>query len=253
MAEAFINPMVPNIGNQEAAMAGSQAVVFTATDRKIIEERGGAVDKGTTFLDVLKDKPLNTKVENEQTPIKPQEDIKELANRFRAHNRVIKHSALYIPPKEKVEISGALPDNYDNPPPPSLAGNEPEAKKTPPANIATIAGELKLNPTGLYDQFELEQEELHSLISRIHDLHLKRLLTEKEKEFTDLSTAIRTETLHSAKTSAKSWIEEQLDNLTRSAAEYKIKVARSIQALEFSEEREQNIIWLEKIVARLFK
>ena len=40
MAQQVIVPIMPNLGSQAEAMAGAQAVTFTATERQIIKERG---------------------------------------------------------------------------------------------------------------------------------------------------------------------------------------------------------------------
>ncbi|MDD5382812.1 MAG: hypothetical protein PHH60_04060, partial [Candidatus Margulisbacteria bacterium] len=209
MVNQAIAPIIPNIGNLEAAVAGSQAVTFTATDRKIIEERGGQVDKSRSFFDLLKEKPLTPEVENEETNVKPQQDAKELKRRYHEHKSMLKHAALYNP-REHVEITNALPDHYEEPRQIILAPEEQPASaqnavsqeqreklKQVVEATAKIAKELKLNPAELFDKFALEQSELHSLISRVKEYHLKRLLTENESEFTSLTEAIKNETIHS--------------------------------------------------------
>jgi hypothetical protein len=256
MAQQVIAPVIPNIGNQEAAVAGSSAVVFTATDRKIIEERGGTIERGRSFIDLLKNQPLTPEVENEETNVKSHQDVTELEGRYREHRRMLKHSVLYNP-QERVEINNELPDKYEEPAPVALepdieitrveAAKINEAKKILDETVALVK-ELNFNPAELFDKLTLEQKELHSLICRVKDLHLKRLLTEKESEFKRLSEEIKAETLQAAKPEARAWLEAQMDKLGRDAAEYKLDLLRSLQSMEFKAQREKAQKWLKKII-----
>jgi hypothetical protein len=95
-----------------------------------------------------------------------------------------------------------------------------------------LAKELNLSPVEIFDKFLVEQKELHSLISRIKELHLKRLLTNSTKEFKKLSELIRKETLASARPEARAWVEEQLEKLTHSALEYKQRLSQSLKEFQ---------------------
>ncbi|MEE8638702.1 MAG: hypothetical protein V3T21_06670, partial [Candidatus Margulisiibacteriota bacterium] len=149
MAGQPIAPIIPNMGGQEAAVAGSSAVIFTATDKKVIEERSGRIDRNQSFIDVLKNRPLTPEVENEETNVKPQQDVRELEGRHREHQRMLKHSPLYTP-REQVEITNELPDNYEEastivvePETPTLSrerkNKTPAQKKDAKAHEETVA------------------------------------------------------------------------------------------------------------------
>ena len=246
--------MIPIIGNTEMAGAANSAVIFTASDKKIIEERGGEVDRNRTFLDVFKEKPLMAKVENEQTGIKPETDTKDIESRQKSYRAIIKNSALIPPPHERVEITGRLPDTYEEentavPLPAEEKGTvTTKSAKALTAEAAAVARELNLNPADIFDKFSLEQEELTSLIYRIKDLHLKRLLTEDEKEFADLSRLIKEESLHNVKLEARPWFESQLEQLTTGAVKYKLGILDSLQAMAFDHHRDKMIGWLKKLL-----
>jgi len=258
---------------QEAAIAGSQAVTFTATDRKVIEERsGGEVNKALSFLEVFSQKqPLSPKVENEQSTVKPRQDIKELEGRYKDHHSMLKHSTLIIP-HERVEITGETPETLlmkegrHTPTPEQLPKIddyekqkekriEPETKAEEKTEIhlktAAIAKELNLNPSEIFDKFSLEQNELYSLVTRIKELHLKRLLCNTREEFTKLSEEIKKETLASARDEARTWLESQLSTLTRGAAQYKLSLLRSLKAMHYDDEKDENVKWLQEVVVKL--
>ena len=253
MEQPIIQPIIPTMGTVEAASAANSAAIFTASDRKIIEERGGGeVARNRTFLDVFKDKPLMAKVENEQTSVKPETDTKEIESRQRSYRGIIKNSALIPPPQERVEITGRLPDTYEEETPAaplklSEEENEPTAK-TLTGEAAAVARELNFNPAEIFDKFSIEQAELTGLIFRIKDLHLKRLLTEDEKEFTSLSQLIKEESLHNVKPEARPWFESQLDQLTAGAVKYKLGILNSLQVMALDHHRDQTIRWLKKLL-----
>lgn len=262
MVEQAIAPIIPNMGGQEAAVAGSSAAIFTATDKKLIEELGGSVDRNRSFVDVLKNKPLTPEVENEETNVKPHQDIKQLEGRQREHRRMLKHSTLSVP-REHVEISNQLPDSYEEPKE-TVLKPEPQAssKTAAPASdedkivkqkTIAIVKDLKLNSAEIFDKFALEQNELHSLVSRIKELHLKRLLTDSQSEFENLTREIKKETLSAAKPEARAWLKAQLDTLSLGAAEYKSNLIKSLQKMELNPKHEKNIKWLKKIISRLSK
>jgi hypothetical protein len=251
MAEQAIQGINPNIGAQAEAVAGNQAISFTATDRKIIEERGGEVNRNRSFIDVLKNKPLNTKVENEQTSVKPEIDIKELEGRVREHKQMLKHSVHHVP-EERVEITNTPPDNYEEQKKVvATPSKEDKAEIDTHKKTVAIVKELNLDPTKIIDKFKLEQNQLLNLVSRIKELHLKRLLTEDQKEFESISARIIKETISVARSEAKDWLTGQLNKLAKNAAEYKLKLEKSMQAVDYSKQREEIIKWLEKSTAKL--
>ena len=249
MAEAPIAPIVPNMGGQEAAIAGSAAVIFTASDRKIIEERGGTIDKQRSFLDALRNNPLTPEVENEQTTIHPQRNVKELQAQYREHKHILKHSAIFNP-QEHVEISNKPPDTYEEQTPPVLEIVPPAHNKELAEQTATVAKELQLNPAEVFDKFSLEQDKLLSLVLHIKELHLARLLTESKEEFESLSNKIETATLASVKDEAQDYFKEELNKLTRTAVEYKLGILNSLQAMEVDLKRKAAIKWLQKVIER---
>jgi len=237
-----IAPIVPHLGGQAEAVAGSSAAIFTATDRKLLQEITKEPVGKRSFREIFSKKPLTPTVENQETTARAPQNIQELKDRSKA----IKWKQKYYgqsTPQEQVEIKSQAE-------PSAQAKDEPEPKEENDLHqkAAEIAKELKLNPLELFDQFHLSQEELLKLIYRIKELHLKRLLSEKQKDFRALSLKIKSETLTHSKPEAKTWLEEQLDKLTRDAAEYKLGILKSLQALEYTPQREKNITWLEEIV-----
>jgi hypothetical protein len=226
MAQPAIAPIIPNLGNQEAAVAGSQAIAFTATDRKLIEERGGTIDKSRSFLSILKEKPLTPQVENEETNIKPELNPQEFAGRVKAHKKMLKHSVL-INPQERVKITNKLPDEY-------------QASETPVMEpVTTTPAVVKLEPS------------LSTVKSKIKRYQLERLFTDDEQEFIRLSEAIRQETLTTARPESKSWLEDQLKRVTADTAEYKLKLLNSLDSIEHDTHHKQMISWLTKTIRQL--
>ncbi len=238
MAEPIITPINPTPGSLNEAIAGSQAVIFTAADRKVIEERGGDFQGKGTFLDALAKKPLTPEVENAQTTDKPEQNLKEIEARYRDHKRRIKHATLYTS-REHVDITGVTPDTVGSVDQPVMA------------ETIALAKELKLDPAELFDKFALEQQELFSLISRIKELHLQRLLSESQREFAALSRRINQETLRAAKPEAKAWLEAQMNKLTLESANYKLKLLRSLQSLNFDAKHQASIKWLDQVIRKL--
>lgn len=268
MAEQGIVPIAPNMGGQEAAIAGSQAVAFTATDREIIEKRSGKINKNRHFIDLFKERPLTPEVENEETNVKPQQNIRGLDGHQQAQLQVLKNSTAYEP-KERVNLSNELPDKFAKnkptkvkPDPEDTSQNNkdiPETEKKPGKNTrihektAALAKEIKLNPAEILDKFTLEQEELHSLIYRIKELHLKRLFTNDKNEFDKLSKEIISASLRSVKPEAKNWLKAKLNLLTLEAAKYKLGIFKALQSMDYNQERKDTIHWLEKIIGQLSK
>lgn len=231
MANPIIAPIIPSLAPQNEAVAASQGVVFTATDRKIIEERGGEVKQRGSFIDVLSKRPLTPQVENEQTTVKPDQNVRELEDRYRDHQKALKHATLYNP-QEKVEITGASPELTDAVVKPLLPPEPAEIERTEvAAKTIALAKELKLDPAALFDQFTLEQNELFQLISQIKELHLKRLLTDDPKEFQKLTKRIAADTLRAAKEEARPWLSERLEQLTKETESYKSKLKAALRKL----------------------
>jgi hypothetical protein len=246
---------VPNIGNQAEAIAGSSAAIFTSTDRKLIEEISGGINKTRTFREIFGKKPLTREVENEETPVKVEQNVKEIEGRYQEHKSMLKNAAAKAP-KEQVSINSSPDENSDTILPannqpqtaPSISNKKEDGGFHPEA--AAIVKELKLNPAELFDKLSLEQNELINLIYRIKEIHLKRLLSETQKEFEALSEEITNATLSASRPEARAWLKEQLDKLTLDSAKYKRRLLKSLQSLEFDKQREENIKWLEKVVAR---
>jgi hypothetical protein len=269
-------PIIPvNIGLQAEATAGNQAVSFTATDRKLIEERGGTVEKGSDFKALFMRRDFTSKVENEQTAVRQEQDITALESRKRDHEKMLKHSNV-INPHDRAQISGEqAPDPSAIIPAPIIrrVSSEPvltslenvnlgqqkekekekKEDKTPQISkeTAKLAQELNLDPAQLYDKFALEQNELHSLIYKIKELHLKRLLSNTSEEFAAISEEIKKETLASGRAEAKEWLSSQLDGLTKGAAEYKLKLLKSLDSIGLNAHQEKAVKWLTGLVASL--
>jgi hypothetical protein len=265
MAQQVIAPIIPNFGPQAEAIAGSQSVTFTATDRKVIEERGGTVDRAKSFKDIFFNRDTTQKVENEESTIRQEQDIKALESRRREHRTMLKHSPLAVP-REHVEISNGKPEENVIIPPviirkpaetPKLVNLETvqvETKKEDRQlhqDTAKIIKELNFNPAEIFDKFALEQKELHGLIYRIKELHLKRLLSNTREEFEELSQIIKQETLAAGRPEAREWLEEQVDTLTKGAAEYKLKLLKSLESMGLNPHQEQIAKWLQKVIVQL--
>jgi hypothetical protein len=260
MAEANIAPITVNVNPQAEAIAGNSAAIFTATERKLIKEMAGEVDQKRSFKEIFAQKPLTPKVENEETTAKQEPDIKTLESQLKQHYRMLKDSP-YKVPREHVEIGGNQPEEPEHEkdthvPFPKNGATIPEIGKERPQvdlhqQTVAMAKELRLDSKDLLNKFSLQQKELHSLISRIKDLHLKRLLSETQEEFDRLSEKIRKETLASAKEAARPWLEAQLNNLSQGAAEYKLGVLKSLQSMDFNTQRKNSVKWLKKTIAKL--
>lgn len=264
MAERPVNPIIPIINLPREAAAASSSAIFSAADRKIIEERTGGENLRTRgFLDVLKDKPLLPEVENQETTVQePQKDAKAIESRFDQHRKMLKHSPITLR-KDQVVISGSLPDTFTEEEPFLLGEEEKggEEKKDDKADTQqaskekkealALANELKLKPSELFDKFNLEQKELFSLVSRLRAMHLRRLLSESRLEFEQLSSEIKRISLSAAKPAEKEWLENQFNRLTMEAAVYKLGVMRSLQQIEFNDDREKDLRWLEDEVRKL--
>jgi len=222
---------MPNLGGLNEAMAGAQSITFTAADRQIIKEIAGEVDKSRSFKEIFFKKDITHKVENEQTTVKPQQEIRAFENQRDKQQRLDNHPDKN--PNENVEISS----NTDNFQPAELDENiSPEKAETQTGTrmnqeTAAIIKELNLDPTELHDKFVLEQQDLHNLVYRIKERHFKRLMSTSLKEFEKLTEEIRKETLAAGRPEAREWLESQLDSLTRDAEEYRSKLKKSMQSV----------------------
>lgn len=252
MAEIPVGPIDPiNIGNQEAAIVGSSGAIFTAADRQIIKQRVGEINPEHDFIDVMREGTLAPDVEdveNEESNATPQHTPVELKGRRRDHRHMLKHSTIYGT-RERVEITNALPDNYEEgqaPPPQPPAEMTAAAELT--AETVLMAKELKFNPTELFNKLAIEQDQLHYLISRIKELHLQRLLAETKDDFYKITERIRLESLTGINKEARLWLEAQLDKLTLGAAEYKHSLLQSLQKMEFDQDRHKDLEWLAKTI-----
>jgi hypothetical protein len=250
MAGQNITPIIPNLSNQDAAVAGSQAVVFTATDRKVIEERGGNVEQTRSFLDVFKDKPLTPQVENEETNIKPEFSLQEFEGRIKDHKKSLKHSVI-INPQDKVLLTNTPPDSYEVEATPDLAP-EPVTQKADEAIAVKEPKPMAVNqsPSDVFDQLAIEQNKLNEVRGKVKRYHLERLLTDNEQEFNRLSAAIKETSLATAAPTSKEWLGAQLDQITSNTAEYKLKLLLSLDNLEQTN-HQQTIAWLKRNIDKL--
>jgi len=251
MAQQVIAPIIPNIGMQESAIAGSSAVIFTSTDRKIIKERTGEVDQARSFKELFSEKSLAPKVENEESTIKPEIDVAELEYRQREHRKMLKNSPLAAP-RDKTELTeekSAAPEIV----PPNMVSRiipplkESVEKSDIKKQTKEIAKDINLNADDIIEKFVLDEEDLHQLVFKIKELHLARLLTNSRKEFEKLSKIIKDETLGAARPEARDWINSRLDNLRLESAGYKLKLLNSLKSMRLNSEQEKNISWLKKI------
>lgn len=243
MAQQIIAPIIPNLSNQESAQAGSSAVIFTSTERKIIKERSGEVDPARSFKELFTEKSLAPKVENEEATVKPEIDIAELQQRQREHRRMLKNSPLKAP-RDSAEL-----EKPEIVPPINMAAqlttNIQVSQET-----ADIIKDLNLHSDDIVEKFAVDEKDLYQLIFKIKELHLARLLTNSRKEFEKLSKIIKDETLAAARPEAKDWLVSRLDNLRLESAGYKLKLLNSLKSMGLNSEQEKNIGWLEKIVKK---
>lgn len=232
-----VAPLIPNLGNQAEAMSGAQAMTFTATDRQLIKEIAGEVDKTKSFKEIFFRKDIAHRVENEQSSINPGQDIKVLESRQKAHEKMLENSSLRNPHeliqlsngKEQNETITGEEDRHSVSGQSSQPAGQPKAMRQ---ETASLVKELNLDPSELFDKFKLDEEELHNLIYRIKELHLKRLLCANENEFSGLTEAIKQETLTSGRPEARVWLAAQLEELTLAAREYKKKLSEALKQFQ---------------------
>ncbi|OGC23936.1 hypothetical protein A2291_05470 [candidate division WOR-1 bacterium RIFOXYB2_FULL_42_35] len=251
MESPNINPI--NINPQAEAIAANSGAIFTAADRKIIKEIAGETNPRKSFKDILMTKPLTQKIDSEKLTTKPVKDIMVAKNQYQEYQQTRPDNQINVPQAKAEKAAPMKPDEFHE----QAQQQQPRQAKgqgQQPAEVhhetAAMAKELKLEPTELLNIFSLEQKELFSLISKIRELHLKRLLTEQQAEFEQLTAKIKKQTLASAKPESKDWLSGQLDQLTLEAANYKSGILKSLQSIDFNQEREGIISWLTKIVAQ---
>ena len=237
-------PIIPNLGAQSEAISGSQGAIFTATDRQVIKERSGEVDPTKTFKELFLKRDLTPKVENEQSTVNPEMDLKAMESRRRAHRRLLKYSAITAP-HEHVEISGQAEEAA------ALAMTPPEVSLGAETTVAALPSrEIKVTREAEdYDRIAAEQKELNHLLSRIKEFNFKRVLCDNEAEFEKLSDEIKQATLAASQPEARSYLEAKLDAITKTTAEYKLKVLQSLESINY-DEHDKNVKWLNKMVAK---
>jgi hypothetical protein len=259
MAEQVLAPIIPNLGPQAEAVAGSQGAVFTATDRQVIKERSGEVDPTKTFKEVFFKRDITHKVENEQSTINPEMDLRAMESRRKEHRKMLKYSAITAP-REHVEISGEASEEAVVIAPPEVSLGHATAPQAPasvpveaekPAAPAEAAAVSQAEPADAFSQLVAEQNNLHSgLLIKIKELNLKRLFCSKPEEFEKLTVEIKNETLAASRPDARSYLEPKIDQLTKVTAEYKLKLMKSLETMYYEDENRKDTHWLQKIIDR---
>lgn len=247
MAERPIAPVGSGADLNAEATAGNQGVIFTATDRQVIKERSSEPVQDKSFIEIFKKKPLSAEIEAGSVEVDREQKVEEIKGRFQRHRSALKNSAI-VNHRERVEITHKTPDDFK--PGEPAAEPTPDQKQTN-AEIKAIAEELKLDDADLFDKFQLGPEELHKLVTRIKEFHLQRLLADTQAEFVRLTEEIKSATLASAFPDAREWLEAQLKRLTLDAAQYKIKLLESLEALEQDPLRQADIKWLKRVAEAL--
>jgi hypothetical protein len=256
MAEQAVVPIIPNLGAQAEAVSGSQGVIFTATDRQIIKERSGEVDPTRTFKELFLRRDLTPKVENEQSTINPEMDLKAMESRRRTHRRMLKYSAVTAP-RDHVDLSPDQEEVIVMAPPDVTIGKSDQPPVTSNQSPVTSSDELPVEKRNVkvtreaeaYDRIAAEQHQLNNLLSQIKELNFKRVLCDNETEFEQLSTEIKQATLAAAQPEARGYLEAKVDAITRTTAEYKLRLLQSLESIRY-DEHDKNVKWLNKMVAK---
>jgi hypothetical protein len=263
-----VTPIPARLTGQEAAVAGTQGAIFTAADRKIIEDRTDSpIDRSRSFIEAFKSEGLlMPKVENEVGTNKPEPTLFELKSRERDYRHIIKHSTI-TQARDQVNITNLTPDAAppEVTPAPIVGPQETagaplvqpvekvtigEEKKAPPKTIPTPTppqGDL----ARLFDQLQIEQKDLASVMPRIRTYHLTRLLSENEADFMELSKKIVAESLAVARPENRPWLEDQLKKITLGAAQYKLNLLTSLESMKLDDRHKQMIGWLTKLIEQL--
>lgn len=256
MAEQVLAPIIPNSGPLAEAAAGNQAVIFTASDRQVIKDRAGEIDPSKTFKEVFFKRDLTPKVENEQSTVNPEQDLRAMESRRREHRRMLKHSTITAP-HDHLELSGEVEEETVVMTPPEVTIGRPagrladaadrlEPKAEVPATEVAVKPEA---PAAEFDRISAEQSQLNNLLSRIKELHFKRLLCDNEVEFERISEEIKQATVAGGQPEAKTYLEAKVDAITRTTAEYKLKILQSLESIHY-DEHDQNVQWLQKMIAK---
>jgi len=261
MAEQVIAPIIPNPGTAAEAAAGNQGVVFTAADRQVIKERAGEVDTTRPFKEIFFKGDFTQKVENEQSTINPEMDLRAMESRRKEHKRILRYSAVTAP-QEHVEISGEARTEAPVIHPPEVDLSAEATAPLPPDLVyedkpATAAAVTPVVETGAdqekrtaaYDQTAEEQKTLNSIVSRIQELNFKRVLCDNEADFEKLSVEIKEITLSGSQPEARVYLEAKVDLITRTTAEYNLGVMQSLESMHY-DENDKNIKWLVKMVEK---
>ena len=256
MADQVIAPIIPNLGAQSEAISGSQGVIFTATDRQVIKERSGEVDSTKTFKELFLKHDLTPKVENEQSTVNPEMDLEAMESRRRAHRRMLKYSAVSTP-HEHVELSGQVQEEAVAMTPPEVSiGVSNQSPVTSQQSLVTDneapvdKREVKVTREAEdYDRIAAEQKQLNNIMSRIQELNFKRVLCDNEAEFEKLSDEIKQATLAASQPEAHSYLEAKVDAITKTTAEYKLKVLQSLESINY-DEHDKNVKWLNKMAVK---
>jgi hypothetical protein len=256
MADQVIAPIIPNLGAQSEAISGSQGAIFTATDRQVIKERSGEVDPAKTFKELFLKRDLTPKVENEQSTVNPEMDLEAMESRQRAHRRMLKYSAITAP-HEHVELSGQVQEEAVAMTPPEVtigaSNRSPGISNQPPITndkAHVDKREIKVpREAEDYDRIAAEQKQLNNIMSRIQELNFKRVLCDNEAEFEKLSEEIKQSTLAASQPEARSYLEAKVDAITKTTAEYKLKVLQSLESINY-DEHDKNVKWLNKMTAK---
>ncbi len=264
MAEAVVAPIIPNPGTQAEAAAGNQAVVFTASDRQVIKERAGEVDTPRPFKEIFFKGDFTQKVENEQSTINPEMDLRAMESRQKEHRRILKYSAV-TSPQEHVEISGEarreapvvhppevdLSDEAKVPVPPDMVYEDKPAAPVATAAVDETAA-VQEEAAAAYDEVTEEQKQLSGIVSKIQELNFKRVLCDNEADFEKLSDEIKEITFSGTQPEARDFLEAKVDLITRTTAEYKLGLIQSLESMQY-DENDKNVKWLKKIVKKYSK
>jgi hypothetical protein len=256
MPEQIAAPIIPNLGAQAESISGSQGVIFTATDRQIIKERAGDIDPSRSFKEIFTQRDLTPKVENEQSTVNPEQDLRAMESRRREHRRMLKYSALATP-HEHVELSGAAEEETVVMTPPEVSlgnrgnalpakGDRLESKAGIPTQEVSVKQEA---PAAEFDRIAAEQSQLNNLLSKIKELHFKRVLCDNEADFERISEEIKQATLAGSQPEAKSYLEAKVDAITKTTAEYKLRLLLSLESIHY-DEHDKNVQWLQKMIGK---
>jgi hypothetical protein len=255
----FEEPVIPRVGPQNDAMVTSQAVIYSATDRGQVKDQVNEVNR-RAIKEIFDQKNVSPKVENPATPITAQQIVTGIDTAQNQTYLLDLFSKFFKPQAKKSKLKEQLDVKE------SKKGKEEEEKAVaaapqPPTGsmeevevhpeTAALAKELNLDLEEIAKKFKLSPEELHALIFRIRELHLKRLLCQNYSEFEQLSNEILHYTIMAAKPGAQSWLTEQMNRLTQDTAEYKIKLLQSLQALDYDYQRETSLKWLTRVSQQL--